>query len=149
MKFNYSLAIKSTPETVFAWIGSPEKARQWMTNVSETEMLHTTPNMVGSTFREVVSEGGQGIEIHGQVVRYDPNEGIAFHLESRVNSVDVEYRVDAIPSGTRLTQSADIRWKFPVNIISLFAGERFRQGLLTQAQYEFGRVKTLCEGNGQ
>lgn len=148
MKFNYSVDIQATPEIVFAWIGKPEKAMQWMTSVTKTEMLIETPEMVGSTFRETVSEGGEGIEMLGKITEYQANKSISFHLESRVNHVDVEYRLNEIPNGTRLTQDANIRWKFPVNIVSALAGGTFLQKLLTQAQQEFGRLKALCK-NGK
>jgi uncharacterized protein YndB with AHSA1/START domain len=144
MKFSYSININSSPETIFHWIGQPEKAMQWMTSVSKTEMLNETPNLVGSTFRETVSEGGQGIEMHGQVTGYEPNKFIAFHLESKVNSVDVTYRIEQ-NGGSRLTQDANIRWKFPVHIIGLFAGNKIRQSLLSQTSEEFARLKELCE----
>jgi hypothetical protein len=145
MKFNYSIDIQASSETVFIWIGKPAKAMQWMTSVTKTEMLIETPEMVGSTFRETVSESGEGIEMLGKVTGYEPNKRISFHLESRVNQVDVEYRLEEIPNGTRLTQDADIRWKFPVNIVSALAGGAFRHNLLTQAQQEFNRLKALCE----
>jgi hypothetical protein len=51
MKMSYSIDINSTPETVFSWLERPEKAMAWMNSVSKTEMLHETPDMVGSIFR--------------------------------------------------------------------------------------------------
>lgn len=146
MNLIYSIEIESTPEAVFNWIGSPEKAMQWMTSVTKTEMLHQTPEMVGSTFRETVAEGGKGIEMQGKVTGYQLNESISFHLESRVNQVDVKYKVEQTPNGARLTQDANVQWKFPVNLFSLFMGSKFKQNLLDQTGEELGRLKALVEG---
>jgi hypothetical protein len=144
MKFTYSIQIKSKPEVVFAWIANPERAMRWMKSVSKTEMLHETPEMVGSTFREIVSEDGQGVEMLGTVTEYEVNKTIGFHLESKVNIVDVTYHIE--PNGnTRITQDACIRWKFPINVISIFAASKFKQNLLSQAAGEFGALKRLCE----
>jgi hypothetical protein len=57
----------------------------------------------------------------------------------------VEYGVEAIPTGTRLTQTANVRWKFPVNVISIFMGGKMRQGISAQSQKEFEKLKELCE----
>ena len=83
MKLSYSIDINSTSETLFGWLGRPEKAMHWMTSVSKTEMLHETPNMIGTTFREIVEEDGQGIEMEGVVTGYEPNKFISFHLNSQ------------------------------------------------------------------
>ena len=146
MKLTFSIDINSPPATVFGWVENPEKALQWMTSVTGGEILHETPEKIGTTFREFVEENGEGVEMQGIITGYKPGRLISFHLESRVNVVDTEFSVEAIPNGTRLTQNANVRWKFPVNVISLFMGERMRQGINAQSQKEFEKLKELCEG---
>lgn len=146
MKMSYSIDINSTPETIFSWLGRPEKAMVWMTSVSKTEMLHETPDMVGSTFRETVGAEGNGMAMQGVVTGYQPNKGISFHLESRVNVVDVEYRIEETHAGVWLTQNGNVLWKFPVNILSLLMGSKLRQDIMAQSREEFLRLKELCEG---
>jgi uncharacterized protein YndB with AHSA1/START domain len=145
MKLSFSVEIHSPPAEVFRWVENPEKAMQWMTSVAGGEIQHETPERIGTTFREVVSNGGGGVEMQGKITDFKPDKSISFHLESRVNAVDVEYAVEAIPSGTRLTQNANVRWKFPVNVISLFMGGKMKQGIRAQAQKEFQRLKEVCE----
>jgi uncharacterized protein YndB with AHSA1/START domain len=145
MKISYSIDINSPPATVFGWVEDPEKAMQWMTSVAGGEILHETPERIGTTFREVVEEDGKGVEMQGEITGYEPDQSISFHLNSRINVVDVEFRVEAIQTGTRLTQTANIRWKFPVNVISIFAGGKIKQSISAQAQKEFEKLKDLCE----
>ncbi len=145
MKISLSIDIDSPPARVFGWLESPGKAMQWMTSVARTEILYETPERVGTTFREVVEENGNGVELQGTITGFTPDRSISFHLTSRVNELDVEYGVEAIPTGTRLTQNANVRWKFPVNVISIFMGGKMRQGISAQSQKEFEKLKELCE----
>jgi uncharacterized protein YndB with AHSA1/START domain len=145
MKISLSVEIHSPPARVFGWLESPEKAVKWMTSVAKTEILHETPERIGTTFREVVEEDGSGVKLQGVITDYKPERSISFHLESRVNVVEVEYCVEAIPNGTRLTQTGNVRWKFPVNVISIFMGGKIQQNIIVQAQKEFEKLKELCE----
>jgi uncharacterized protein YndB with AHSA1/START domain len=145
MKISFSIDINSPPAMVFGWVENPEKAVKWMTSVAKTEILHETPEKIGTTFREVVAEGGSGVELQGTITDYKPNKSISFHLESRVNVVDVMYSVEELPNGTRLSQNANVRWKFPVNVISIFMGSKIKQNISTQSQKEFEKLKEFCE----
>lgn len=149
MKLSFSIDINSPPAKVFGWVENPEKALQWMTSVSGGEILHETPEKVGTTFREFVEEDGQGLEMQGMITGFEPGRSISFHLESRVNSVDVKYIVEPIQNGTHLSQTANVRWKFPVNIISLFMGSMMRQNISVQSQKEFKKLKEFCENDAK
>jgi carbon monoxide dehydrogenase subunit G len=145
MKISSSINIKSSPEVVFGWLENPEKAMQWMTSVSGGEILHETPERVGTTFREVVEDESGSMEMHGMITGFEADKSIAFHLESRVNIVDVEYRVEKSDGETCLDYQANVKWKFPVNIISIFMGKKMRQSILAQLQDELNKLKELCE----
>jgi carbon monoxide dehydrogenase subunit G len=145
MKIASSIDIQSSPEVVFGWLENPQKAMQWMTSVSNGEVLHETPERVGTTFREVVEDEGGSMEMHGMITGFEADKSIAFHLESRVNVVDVEYRVEKTDKGTRLEYQANIKWKFPVNIISIFMGKKMRQSILDQLQDELSKLRELSE----
>ena len=145
MKISTFVDIQSTPELVFGWLARPERATQWMSSVSRTEILQETPGMVGTSFREVVEDEGGSMEMHGTVTSFEPPRSISFHLSSKVNVLDVSYRVEPTTNGVRVIEDSDIRWKFPVNIMSIFLGEKMKQGILAQLQAEFSRLKELCE----
>ncbi len=147
MKILHTIDILRQPEDVFPWIGSPEKAMVWMTSVSRTEFLHRTPDMVGTTFREVVADDSGATELHGVVTEYLPDRLIAFHLSGRYNVVDVAYRLEAIEGGTRLTQTADVRFKSLLWLPSMLMWPMFKRKLAQQASSEFAKLKELCERN--
>jgi carbon monoxide dehydrogenase subunit G len=145
MKIASSIEIKSSPEVVFSWLENPQKAMQWMTSVSNGDIIHETPERIGTTFREVVEDENGSMEMHGTITGFEADNSIAFHLESRVNIVDVEYRVEKAGEGTRLDYDANVKWKFPVNIISIFIGKKMRQSTLDQLQDALTKLKKLCE----
>lgn len=147
MKILHTVDIHNPPEKVFQWLNNPERAMTWMTSVAKTEILHETPDMVGTTFREIVAENGQGTELHGVVTDYRPNQLIAFHLSGKFNVVDVAYYLEEIADGTRLTQRADIRFKAFLKLLSILIGSMLKKNLMAQSQKEFARLKELCEQN--
>ena len=46
------------------------RATEWQSNISGTEILHETRDMIGTTFREIVEENGHSVEISGVVTNY-------------------------------------------------------------------------------
>ncbi len=116
-----------------------------MTSVSKTEFLHRTPDMIGTTFREVVADDEGSTELQGVVKDYRPNQQIAFHLSGPYNVVDVEYRLETIEGGTRLTQTADVRFRSFLWLMSIVMGPMFKKKLVEQVRREFANLKELCE----
>lgn len=145
MKITHSVIIKSDPENVFSWLEDSEKAMTWMTSVSKGEILTRSEDVVGTTFRETVEDKNGAMEMTGTITAFQPGKLIAFHLESKVNIVDVEYSVNGDPAGTLLEYTAIVKWKFPVNVISLFIGKKMKDGIKSQSDDEFDRLKELCE----
>ena len=145
MNLSLAVDIQSDLETVFGWLASPEKAMAWMTSVAGGEIIDHKPGMVGTTFRERVEEDGGGIEMQGSITAFEPNHRISFHLESRANRLDVDYLVDEIGDAVRLTVTSNIHWKFPINLMSIFAGSAVKRKIVAQSSEEFARLKELCE----
>ena len=145
MKISYTVDINSTPEGVWYWIGTPERAAVWQTSVSKNEIVHETPDMIGTTFRETVEENGRGVEMHGVVTSYRENELLALHLDSKYHSVDVEYRLEEIENRTHLTQNATVRFKSFMKVVSILIGPVLKKKIMNQSQKEFAALKELCE----
>ena len=146
MKIEVSVDINATPEEVWYWLGDPERAKTWMTSVTHTEYIHRTPDMIGSTFRETVEEDGRGTELQGVITAFTPNEKMAVSLEGDYNTADVTFTLEEEDGFTRLTQTADVRFKGITRVLSVFFGRSFRKNITRQAESEFAALKTLCEG---
>ena len=47
--------------------------------------------------------------------------------KSRIHRVDVTYSEESFDAQTMVRVRADIRWKFPMNLVSLFLGKRMER----------------------
>lgn len=127
MRLEERVDIEQRPEGVFSWLEDPTRAVVWMSSVSKTEILHRTPGLVGTTFRETVADAGGSAELEGVVTACEPKRVIAFHLEGRFNDVDVEYRLDEVQGRTRLTVRADLRFKGALAVSSFLLWPVFKR----------------------
>lgn len=146
MKIAYEAVISQSPLVVFPWIAEPEKAMQWQKNVKRGEILIEQPDVIGTTFTEIIEENGNQLEMTGTITEYVENELIAFHLDSRIHELNVTYSLEAANDHTRYQVEAKIRWKFPMNIIRLFMGRKMKSQLAQQLDGETLELKRLCEG---
>ena len=145
MKLTYTMEIESTREKVWYWLGTPERAMVWQTNVSKTEILQKTPDWIGTTFRETIEENGRSTEMQGTVTDYKENQSLAMHMSSKYNMVDVEWCLEETKNGTRLAVKADLRFKSFLRLVSILFRPAFKKNALRQLQEEFARLKELCE----
>ncbi len=145
MRITNIVEINSTPEKVFYWLNDPNRAMEWMTSVTKTEILKETPNMVGTTFREIIEENGRGTEMNGIVTDYIQNKVISFHLSGKFNFVDVKFTLEESGGTTRLTQIANIHFKSILRILSVIMWPLLKKKIIDQSQKEFTKLKELCE----
>lgn len=137
--------ILQPPEIVFPWIAEPDKAMQWQKNVKGGEVLINRPEVIGTTFKEQIEEGGKTLEMQGVITRYIENQIIEFHLESKIHELDVSYAVEALNQNTKMTVDASISWKFPMNLMSVFIGNKMKKGIAEQMESEILELKRICE----
>ena len=148
MKVVNIIEINATPEKVFYWLEEPDRAMQWMTSVTRSELIKETPNRVGTTFREYIEEDGRGIEMHGVITEFVSNERFAVHLESKLNSVDVSFALEEKGGMTQLIQNVELQFKGMVQVLSVFLRASIKKKITSQTQSEFARLKELCEQEG-
>jgi carbon monoxide dehydrogenase subunit G len=145
MKFSNRIEIDATPKRVFSWLEDPDRAKEWMTSVTKSEIINETPNKIGTTFREHVEEEGRGIEMHGVITEFISDKRFAVHLESDMNSVEVSFILAKHGDITQLTQNVNLRLKGMLKILSLFLRGSIKKKIIRQTQKEFAILKELCE----
>jgi uncharacterized membrane protein len=146
MKVNYSVELNCTPEKVWYWLGTPERAMKWQKSVSKTEYLEKTPDWVGTTFREKIGENGQSVEMRGVVTDYRENELLGMHLSGKYNMIDTRWRIERSGDNARLTVDSDVSFKGYLWILSVIVRPMFKKTLLRQMEDDVERLKELCEG---
>jgi carbon monoxide dehydrogenase subunit G len=146
MKITHAVEIERQPSCIFSWLEDPAKAIAWMSSVSNTEILHRTLDLVGTTFRETVVDEHGSTELRGVVTACRTNQEIAFHLDGQFNWVDVAYRLEELAHGTRLTMHAEVHFKGVLRVLSLVMWPLFKRKVLDQFRSECAELKRLCEG---
>jgi uncharacterized protein YndB with AHSA1/START domain len=147
MKISHVIEINSSLKDVFYWLEDPNRAKQWMTSVTKTKIIKETPNKVGTTFTETIEENGRELEMRGEIIDFIPGKKIAFHLESNIHNVKVNFTLQEIEDGTILTQNANIHFKGLLKIMIIVFGYFFKKKILKQIKSEFEKLKKLCEGD--
>jgi hypothetical protein len=147
MKLNLSIELKAAPEKVWYWLGNPDRAMMWQTNVTKSELIEETPDMIGTTFRETIEENGGSTEMEGIVTDYRENQVLAMHLSGKYNVVDAEWRLEDSGAHTLLSACFDIRFRSFLRILSIIIRPVFKKKLITQLHGELARLKELCEGD--
>jgi hypothetical protein len=137
--------IHCTPNRVWYWLGTPEKAMVWQTNVSKTEILEKTPNWIGTTFRETIEEDGKSVEMQGVVTDYSKNQSLAMHMSGKYNIIDVEWRITDMGEFTSLTMNSNIRFRSFMRFFSMMLWPVFRKNIKKQLDIEYTKLKELCE----
>ena len=145
MRITCASEILKPPEFVFPWLAEPEKAMQWQKNVKEGEIIINRSEVVGTTFKEVIEEDGNRLEMQGVITKFIENQAIEFHLESKIHQLDVGYSVEEFNKATKITVDARINWKFPMNLLSLFIGKKMKKGIAEQMEAEILELKRICE----
>ncbi len=145
MKLTHEVEIERRPGLVFSWLDDPARAQTWMSSVSKTEILHRTPDLVGTTFRETIADRDGSTELQGVVTTCRPNREIAFHLDGQYNEVDVDYRLEEVHGRTRLKMRAEVRFMGGLWALSLLLWPLFKGKVLGQFRRECAELKRLCE----
>jgi len=133
------------PEVVFPWIAEPEKAMKWQKDVKGGEITISTPEVIGTTFKEVIEEDGNQLELKGTITKYVADKIIGFHLESKIHDFDICYILEELDRKTKFKIDVIIRWKFPMNFISLAIGKRIKASLVKKLESETQELRKLCE----
>jgi len=145
MKITVAIDISSIPKDIFAWIDNPDKAMRWQRGVKSGEIIKETSDKIGTTFKEELEENGKSLVMYGEITDYIPNKLISFHLVSKIHRVNVDYSVVGDKNKSTVTVASTIKWKFPMNIISLVIGHKIKTNILRQTKSELSELKKLCE----
>ncbi len=149
MTITVAIDISCKREELFPWIAEPNKAMRWQKGVRGGKILRETPEKIGTTFEEEMEENGKSLAMHGEITGFIKDQSVSFHLDSRIHKVDVTYSILSKEHGCTFTGESTIRWKFPMNMVSLFVGGKIRESILRQTRAEFAELKRLCEKNDE
>lgn len=103
--FTYDVRIEAPPQAVFELVSQPHLLPRWMPEFKGSSFLTNTPHGVGS-LREVKLTG---VSVRERILAWEPGQRFSFTMEQislpLVSRMMEDYRVFAIPTGTRLRWS--------------------------------------------
>ena len=85
------------------------------------------------------------VAMFGVITGYIQGKSIAFHLESKIHELDVNYSIEGNDNKSTITVKSTINWKFPMNIMSIIIGRKMKENILKQTEAEFAELVKLCE----
>lgn len=100
MNISISKEISKPAASIFPLIEDPEKAMQWQHNVKGAEILKVRPEIIGTTFKETVEEGGKSFETDGIITQFVTNKLIGYYLINKIHQVDICYHLTEFHTGT-------------------------------------------------
>ena len=102
--------IEAPIETVFDLISDERNLKLWMDGLEET--VYTSDidreNPLGATFIRRIREGRRLSEYRGEVTAHDRPAHLAATIRSSQFAMTVDYRLEPLAGGTRLTYSAEL-----------------------------------------
>lgn len=116
----------------------------WQQGVKSGEIIEETPGRIGTTFVEVMEEGGRSLRMRGVISGYMRDEMISFFLESRLHKVDVCYTIRGRDGTSEIWVESDIHWKFPISLVTFIFGRRVKENILRQILSELAELERLC-----
>ncbi|HEU4798271.1 MAG TPA: SRPBCC family protein [bacterium] len=140
----FTMVIAAPVERVWALIDEPDNLKRWMDGLEETTypdgLDRSRP--VGTRFVQRIREGGRASEYQGVVTAYEHLNHLGIEIGNRAFTMAVDYRLAAVPEGTRLDYSAVMtRGGGFVRVMSLLFGWLTRKILRKQ----MARLKSLAE----
>jgi uncharacterized protein YndB with AHSA1/START domain len=104
-----TVTVARPPGEVFAWIADLDRARRWQLGVLEQTITETSPDTVGTRFRQRVGDESASVELHGEVTAYRPDELIEFAVTGRGLSIRTRYFLSPVGQSTLLEAASDVR----------------------------------------
>ncbi len=149
MRTAASVEIDRPIDEVFEYTN--EHVAEWSLTVVEDEVINTTPERVGSTFRCVTEDRGCRMEFAGEVVYWEPPHRSAVYLVGRQFDIAAAYDFEDLGDGrTRVSEDAVISPKGFTRVFFAVFGWLFRSSGCKAMENELLSLKRMLEdGAGQ
>ncbi|HKY50001.1 MAG TPA: SRPBCC family protein [Candidatus Limnocylindria bacterium] len=134
-----SIVIDRPPRAVFARLTDLERAREWAPQMGKFHL--EGPLSAGTEMREERRLLGRTVSARWTVTRFETDRAFGLRLRFGPLRGDFEYMLEPVPTGTRLTQTTDLRFSGPLSLLSpIIASEAQKE-----EDTELVRLKKLLE----
>jgi uncharacterized membrane protein len=143
MRFTNVVEIRRPAEEVFAYLADFENVPRWNYAIESTTKVSEGPVGVGTIFRQVRSLPSRSEESL-EVIAFDPNRRVAIKGTIGPFASELDYRIDPIEGGTRVTNQVELRPKGVLGLVGRLAPSRIKEAVAKN----LGGLKRLLEAGG-
>lgn len=108
-KYTSEVEVDNSINEVFAMFEDTETLKQWLPEVKSIEPINETPQKLGSTYKMIVENQGQEIEMIEKIIAYVPNEKMTFHFTSDGMIKTDDYNFSVQGGKTKIVQNSTIK----------------------------------------
>lgn len=126
MKIQRTIETTAAPTAVFAYLSDFTTTTEWDPGTVTTERV-SGDGGVGTVYKNVSEFNGKESELRYEVVDVVPERRFALKGEGKVVHADDTMEFEAIPTGTRVVYTADIRFKGALKLAEPFMGKAFKK----------------------
>ena len=127
MKIQRTVETTAAPAAVFAYLSDFSTTTEWDPGTVTTERVEGDGG-VGTVYRNVSEFNGKQSELRYEVVELVPERRFALEGEGKAAHADDLMEFEALPDGgTRVTYTADIRFKGALKVAEPFLAKAFKK----------------------
>jgi uncharacterized protein YndB with AHSA1/START domain len=108
-EFRHTVALRRPPEEVFPWLLEEDKVPLWTGSLETYDVIGGGPLGEGTRVRQVLTVGGQRIDVELEVTRYEPPRLAESRFSLRGINVVTTYALAPAAGGTELTQTLEAK----------------------------------------
>jgi uncharacterized protein YndB with AHSA1/START domain len=138
--FENTVMIRRPIEEVFGFLADFENIPKWNDAIVETHKLSQGPVGVGTSYRQIRSVPSRGEE-RFEVTAYDPPRQLEIQGQLGPFPSRLAYDLDAIPEGTRVTNTVELELRGPGRLLGRVAVPRVRAAVAANLR----KLKELLE----
>jgi uncharacterized protein YndB with AHSA1/START domain len=139
--FENTVVIRRPIEEVFAFLSHFENVPSWNYAIIQTRRVSEGPVGVGTIYQQVRSVPTRSEE-RFEVTAYDPARHLEIQGQLGPFPARLSYALDALPEGTRVTNSVELELHGPGRLLGRVAVPRVREAVAAN----LGKLKELLEG---
>ena len=126
MKIQRTIETTAAPAAAFAYLSDFTTTNEWDPGTVTTELVEGDGG-VGTVYRNVSEFNGKESELRYEVVELVPDRRFALTGEGKSAHADDTMEFEPHGDGTRVTYTADIRFKGALKLAEPFLGKAFKK----------------------
>jgi uncharacterized protein YndB with AHSA1/START domain len=138
--FENTVVIRRPTEEVFGFLADFENIPKWNYAIAATRKISEGPVGVGTIYQQVRSVPSRSEE-HFEVTAYDPPRQLEIQGQLGPFPSRLSYALNAIPEGTRVTNTIELELRGPGRLLGRVAVPRVRDAVSANLQ----KLKELLE----